>query len=279
MILAMDMGSYNFKTSEGIIFPSFFVIGPNDNPMGEDVLVYLKDICTMQKGNFDNTYNKAEKNFMPNLLYALDKSSRKATEYDLFLGVPVDNVDVAKQYKEMLSNKSFEFTINGKVRNVKINRVEVVGEGISSFYALPAKVRPLPTVIIDIGGRTINVAVFRNGRLINKFTVPMGTINLATTIAKRYNKTGNRVVAEEVYDLIKEGHIEGVEVEYQQFLNDMFNAIEREVDLQFFNVYYTGGGALVLENELKEFDGTIMENPLFTNVIGNRNIAKAKWGE
>jgi hypothetical protein len=45
-------------------------------------------------------------------------------------------------------------------------------------------------------------------------------------------------------------------------------------------VYFTGGGSKVLDNTIAKYSKAnfnIMENPLFSNVIGNYNIAKAKW--
>lgn len=279
MILALDLGNYNIKTSEMVCFPSYFQEGPNDNPLGEDVIIYDKKTYTMQKGDFDNTYNKALKNYIPNVLYALDKSSRVAKEFDLFLGVPADNTGIIEDFRKTLQNKDFEFKINGTVRKIKINRIMGVGEGISAFYSLPAELRALPTSVIDIGGRTVNVGVFQNHRLIKRFTVPQGMIDLYDNIAKRYNSNGNRVVAEQVNDLIDRGFIKDVHVEYTAFVKKIMNRIDKEVDRQFYNVYYCGGGAVRLEKQLLLYGGNLMPNPLFANVLGNRNIAKSQWGE
>ena len=70
-ILAIDLGNFSIKTSEEIIFTSTFEEGKSDNPLGETILKYDGKFYTMFKGSFDNAYNKAEKDYMPNLLLAI----------------------------------------------------------------------------------------------------------------------------------------------------------------------------------------------------------------
>ena len=72
--LQIDLGHYNIKTNVGIVFKSTFKKGKEINPFGEDIIFVENEYYTMEKGSFDNTNNKALKNYKPNLCYAIAKS-------------------------------------------------------------------------------------------------------------------------------------------------------------------------------------------------------------
>ena len=87
MILAIDLGNYNIKTSEEIIFNSKFSEGLSENPIGEEFIKYDNKYYTMTKG-----------------------------EFDIVLGGPLDNLGISNNFKEELENKDFEFEYNNKGR-------------------------------------------------------------------------------------------------------------------------------------------------------------------
>ena len=278
MILAIDLGSYNIKTSEGKMFISTFQRGGSLNPFGETILKYNGQEYTMFKGSFDNEYDKSAKDYIPNLLLAIYKSVPKnTTNIDLVLGVPVDNIEITKNFKEQLLGKTFRWSVNGKERVITINRFATIGEGISSFYTLDKETRKKPIIIIDIGGRTVNVIVFQKGRMIDKFTIPKGCIDLYDDIAARVNTKGKRYKAEQVYDLIERGIITNTEKEEKEFVRYIMNEISRKVDIDLYEPWFTGGGSLALERYLDTLDGNIMSDPLYSNVQGNKIIAKLQW--
>ena len=61
--LEIDLGNYNTKSSNGVIFRSTFKEGMPINPLGENVVTFGGKSYTMEKGKFDNTFNKAQKNY------------------------------------------------------------------------------------------------------------------------------------------------------------------------------------------------------------------------
>jgi plasmid segregation protein ParM len=134
MILCVDLGNLNIKTSEEIKFSSRFRKG-EFAPVGEQTIEYDGVYYTMQKGDLESEFNKAEKNYMPNLLYAIGKSTDDSI-IDLVLGVPLDNLGIKERFKEALVGKTFKFKMNGTDKSVKINRLATVGEGLSSYYTL-----------------------------------------------------------------------------------------------------------------------------------------------
>ena len=282
--LEIDLGNYNIKSSVGVLFRSTFEEGKPANPLGENVITYNNKSYTMEKGKFDNTFNKANKNYLPNLFYAIVKSSNPECEdFDLMLGYPLDNESVAEQFKNDLVGQEFKIKYQrGKTevdRTIRIHNVRCVGESLSSYYTLNANERAEDLTIIDIGGRTTNVAVFQNRKLVDKFTIPLGTIDLFEDIIKRWNNSnGDNKTVEEAERLIKREYITGCEVEYKRFLDELMNQIEKHLDRNTYKNYFTGGGSKMLQDLIEEYlepNGTVMDNAIFSNCNGNKEIAAA----
>lgn len=282
--LEIDLGNYNVKSSVGVIFRSTFVEGKPANPLGENVITYNGNSYTMEKGTFDNTFNKANKNYLPNLFYAIIKSSNTESEdFNLMLGYPLDNESVAEQFKNDLIGQEFKVKYQRGQREtdrtIRIHNVRCVGESLSSFYTLNANERGEDLIIIDIGGRTTNVSVFQNRRLVDKFTIPSGTIDLFGDIIKRWNNdNGDNKTVEDAERLIKREYITGCEVEYKRFLDELMNQIEKHLDRNTYKNYFTGGGSEMLKELIEDYlepSGTVMDNAILTNCNGNREIAEA----
>ena len=282
--LMVDLGNANIKTNTGIVFSSRFSHGKPINPLGESVITFNGESYTMEHGYFDNKFNKAKKNFMPNLLYAIIRSSDvKQEDFNLMLNYPVDNAAVSSEFKELLSNK--EFKVNYQKgsksidRTIRIHNVNLVPECVASYYTLNSNQRAEDLMIIDIGSRTTNVAVFTKRKLIEKFTIPLGSIDLFSTIMTRWNNdNGDNKQIEDIERLIDIGYITDTEVEEMQFLDDIMNQIDRRVDRKTYINYYTGGTSLRLQFLIENYvepNGTLMDNPLFSNVNGSKVIFEA----
>lgn len=283
MILAIDLGNYNIKTSEGVIFPSTFTEGVPANPVGEEILAFNGTSYTMTKGSFDNEFNKSKKDYLPNLLYAIAKSSTADDKvFDIVLGVPLDNLGITNNFKEELEGKEFEFILNtNNKRKIKINRVATVGEGISAYYTLSDEERKDDVMIIDIGGRTTNVATFINKKLEKKFTVTKGMIDFYDDVKGRVNSTGENFNTEEMERLIKKGIIKDVEKEETTLIKEIFNGIKFKAKKETYTIYFTGGGSVELEESLREMEpnAKFVSNPIFSNVNGNKKIALIQWSD
>lgn len=285
MILAVDLGNFNVNTSEGIMFSSTFTKEVTINPVGEEIIKYNGSTYTMTKGDFDNTFNKSQKDYMPNLLYAIARSSHKSeSNFDLVLGVPLDNLGIADIFKKDLEGKKFTFEYNGTERTIKINKLATVGEGISSFYTLNDEDRAKDIMIIDIGGRTVNVACFIKKKLEKKFTVNKGMIDLYDSIKTRINLSGENYNTEEIERLVKKKIIKDTQKEEDKFIKEVFNKINFNAKIATYDIYFTGGGSIELREALKNYTKDkaayyFVNNPLFSNVTGNKIIANLKWSD
>lgn len=281
MILAVDLGNYNIKTSEGVIFESRYQEVEQEDFENELVEIENK-FYKMESGEFENEFNKAKKNYLPNLLYAISKSIDKDDiEVDLVLGVPASNLGITSDIKNDIENKKFSFKVFGIDKNIKINKVATVAEGLSSFYTLKKEERVKDLVILDIGGRTFNVCAFSKGKTLLKFTQPGGMLDLYSYVQENYNKFGNNANIEEIIRLIENETI-NCEEEKIKFVKDQINKIKLKIsNLNTFKIFVTGGGSLELQQGLRSVLGEINYIPdtLFSNVKGNKIIAELKWGK
>lgn len=275
MICIVDIGNYNLKTSNGLILSSKYTTDVQISDLGENIITYNGVNYYMEKGSLDKEYNKVDKNYIPLLLYALSKFN--SCSIDLMLGLPINQVLLKDQLKENLENKEFVFKLNGVEKNIKINKVGVVAEGISSFYTLTDEERKKDTLIIDIGGRTVNAASFINKKIEEKTTIPMGMLNLYDMINK--NLKSKRYKLEQIERLTRSNKISDIDTEKKSFVDSLLEELKFYYDLDLYDIYITGGGALVIGEEIcnRLENCKLMKNPLLSNVTGNYNIAKAKW--
>lgn len=285
MIIAIDLGNFNVKTSNMNIFNSMFTSEVQVSDLGEEILEFNSKKYYMQKGSWDKEYNKAAKDYMPNLLYGIYKSLENTgynnINIDLRLGLPIEQIELKESIKEQLENKSFEFKVNEHPVSINIKRLGIVAEGFSSFYTLSDKQRSEDTLIIDIGGRTVNVVSLVNKKIKNKATLAFGMIDLYEIIRQGETKKGKKLNVEDIENLINTKKISDIDEAVKTFIKKIDNELKLNfADREYFKMWLTGGGALVLKDYL---DGTefskaaIMDNPVFSNVRGNYNIGLAKW--
>ncbi|MDY3960959.1 ParM/StbA family protein [Romboutsia timonensis] len=284
MILAIDLGNYNIKTSEGIHFISTFAEFDGIDPGERKVLTYNgKDYVMELKSSFDNEFNKTKKNYIPNLLWAINRSlPRGVDSVSIVLGIPVENLGTVNKFKEELENKRFTFRVKGnEKRSISIDKVAVVAEGVSSFYTLPETERRNDTLIIDIGGRTTNVVSFKNGRIEHKKQINKGMINYYEDVASKYNSKGECVNTEDIKNLIEKGivDIDTVTFYKNELVKYIFNQVKTKCNRDYYKIWFTGGGSIELKETILRLEpkANFMDNALFTNVNGNKRIALTQW--
>lgn len=284
MILAIDLGNYNIKTSEGIHFISTFAEFDGIDPGERKLLNYNgKDYVMELKSSFDNEFNKTKKNYIPNLLWAMNRSlPRGVDSVSIVLGIPVENLGTVNKFKEELENKRFTFRVKGnEKRSISIDKVAVVAEGVSSFYTLPETERRNDTLIIDIGGRTTNVVSFKNGRIEHKKQINRGMINYYEDVASKYNSKGECVNTEDIKNLIEKGivDIDTVTFYKNELVKYIFNQVKTKCNRDYYKIWFTGGGSIELKETILRLEpkANFMDNALFTNVNGNKRIALTQW--
>ena len=122
------------------------------------------------------------------------------------------------------------------------------------------------------------VLVFSINDILVKFNENR-TIDLFDVIIKRFNNdNGDNKTTEECERLINIGYINGVEIEYKRFLDDLMNQIDKRLDRKTYENYYCGGGSILLQEYIEDYlqpNGKVMPNALFSNVNGSHEIIGA----
>lgn len=197
MKLGIDIGNYQVKTSEGIIFDSK-ITPATEFGTDKDRLFYDGNEYFVGEGEFETEYRKFDKaNFIPLLLTAIYKSSRE-NDIDLALGLPISqfkNKKIKQDLITMLAGRSFVFELNDCTRFVTINSVQIFPEGISGFLYLmqtDLNLRSLvgrrDAVLIDVGGATTDIALIVNNSAKQPTSIAKGTINVYDIIEKELSE-------------------------------------------------------------------------------------------
>lgn len=288
MLLGVDLGNWNVKTSEGDIFSARYTITENILGATGDVLEYEGIKYYLKDGKLENNYDKANKETnMILFLYTL--AIQKDNKFKVVVGLPIlaykNNKDTFRE--NLLKNKEYKVKINGKEKTILIEDIIVFPEGAGAYFNI--KSRSKNSLIIDIGGGTTNIVAFKNGKLDKCTTLGNGMIELYNRIRDHLNsKYTLKLELEDVENILKEGlKVDGEEIEWNfvktiidNFTNDLMNEL-RNFDIRTTNVYLSGGGAKLLNKTLTgKIPGMIMlEDYLFANAKGFKKVGESKWRE
>ncbi|MGL5330160.1 MAG: ParM/StbA family protein [Peptostreptococcaceae bacterium] len=293
MKIAIDIGNRNMKVaySKGgkvkfDTFQSRYTKEPQlDYSTSEHIMLDGVTYC-IEQGEYDFEHDKSNKNYLPFLLTAICRATDEViANVELMIGAPAEQVLGKREtFKEQLSGKTFEFDYCGAVRKVIIGRVGVIGEGFATYFALPAEVRNNKNVgILDIGGKTVNMVTFINKKQDKVFTFNDGMLNLKNDLLKAQKALGKDYDINTIENLLDMGNIEiPLEVK-ESFVGRVINSGKSyKIDKDLFKWVATGGGSIDIGSDvLDKYFGKdcLMDNALYTNVLGYYNFMIAKWGE
>ena len=190
--------------------------------------------------------------------------------------------------KKLFQYTSNKITVNNKLYTIDIGRTEIFPEGASSFYHLQDTDEGL---IIDIGGLSINTALYTKGKKLIKYsTYRLGILPLyreiANYIGSKYSLTLDEWV---VHDILTDGlSINGVKVELDilgivnNYLRQIIQALEFDYNIPSIqNIFVTGGGGIFLYPYIKKVIPRIqlMNNSRFTNVLTYQLLGEVLFNE
>lgn len=293
MIIGVDLGNYAVKTSEKVHFLSK-VIESNGFYIGDEIGYEGKTII-VGEGEFQTDFNKSMKeNTLPLLFSALALSSENDEFFQVVLGLPIQQYKSNK--KEMIKyiedNRSKEITLNGKTRDITITDIEIAPEGASAYYnlspAAKSNIGSKQLVIVDIGGRTTDVCLFKDRQIKNYKTIPVGMLNvyndIVTTVNELYTKS---FVLEDGEEIVREGLFVDGEYKDVSFIKPIlkrhFDSIFKDLQLNFDvskgYVLLTGGGANIFKNAFKNRlkNLIVSEDNVFDNVKGFKKVGAYLW--
>lgn len=291
MKIAIDLGNRNTKLAyrtgdkvEKDIFQARFTDEEQQDYTSAEVIELDGIKYCIEQGNYDFEFNKTEKNYLPLLLAAISRSTSES-EVEIMMGAPAEHVSGLRDiFKEQLLDKEFKFKYKDEERNIKISKLGVIGEGFATYFSIPETIRNSNTNlgIIDIGGRTINVVTFINGKQHIVCTLNFGILDLKNNLLKELKKAGKDYDLNVVENLLLNDRIKIDEKEKEQLIKRLINELKiYKIDVDLYTWVISGGGAEDLGSEILEKyfgEESLMKDSLFTNVLGAYNFMIAKWG-
>jgi len=185
MILGIDIGNYSVKTSTGVNFKS--LVSTEENLLGSKIKIEFDNkTFYIGEGNRDTELDKASKeSFLP-LLYSAIALSSPAQYNKVVVGLPINQYKSRKaEIENKISKESNKkIILNDKERTLTITEFKVYTEGVGAYQSLDSEE---DMIIIDIGGRTTDIAYIFNGELKTTSTVNVGTLNIYKNIADQLN--------------------------------------------------------------------------------------------
>lgn len=236
--------------------------------------ITYKDVTTcIGVGALDREYNKVSKKLMAQVLYAIAKATEES-EINLCLLLPLIQLGNRDILINKFANKNFIYSINTNERTIKINKVFVLGEGQVAKYSL-TDASPF-TLLIDIGGRTVNWCAYSKDKLEKSGTERIGILDLYTTIKNIENSRGEDFIEEDIESQILRKRINVEERVYRDFMLEILNRIKLSLNIKNYDVVFSGGGSLVLKDIIASISNVEMhDNPLYANVMGAANIVRS----
>ena len=296
MKIGIDIGNYQIKTSENIIFDSKVT---TEKFFGTDAdkLTISNKTYYLGEGNLEIESRKFDKeNFLPLLLGAICKST-DADAIDLALGLPIiqfKNKDTRAELINMLQGNSYKVVYNNIGSTKFIRSVQVFPEGISGYLYLKNQgllndVGYRDAVLIDVGGKTTDIALIKNNKATLPTSVGVGTIDIYYSIAKalRERYYDAKIDVEKIQDYLDKGfYYKGEKQDITFAINTtkvLFKQIYDELKINYSieteAVVVMGGGAKILGSAFKKnIPGIIiMENidrDIFSNAKGYKMLMK-----
>jgi ethanolamine utilization protein EutA (predicted chaperonin) len=192
-----------------------------------------------------------------------------------------------QRYKRNLSPSSgyFQIDINGKGRLLSIQDIEIFPEGCAAYYNLTYRNKVL---IIDIGGMTVNCALYENGKLVKSKTYSKGMLTLYAGIRDELNRSyGIEEGLLDIQYIIDSGFYPDpvvgqriINTRLDNYCRDLHRSISIDFTLAY-EIVMTGGGSKTVFQVLQgyiphiELSGTAE----WDNALGLGKIARRWWNE
>jgi plasmid segregation protein ParM len=299
MILGVDLGNVNVKTSTRLIYPNRNTTDERLCEDKENTIVEFDGIkYVIGTGEYQTIYQKAQKkDTLLNLFTAIALSTHE-TFNEVVIGLPIQQY---KNDKELLEKYIYQNMIKDicikdeKTRKVIITDFKVFPEGLATYYSLDQEMKTeignRDLIIIDIGGRTTDICLYSivNGKrkLQNYTTIAAGTLNIYSDFVQTVNdKYGLDKLKEEAPQILSQGlWVDGEKVNLK-FTKPIFikytERILSELRLNYpirtaFTILCGGGGSLLRGLFRNQIKGIQVIDDIFCNTIGFQRVGESLW--
>ncbi len=276
MILGIDVGNYSVKVNPNINVKS--LVSTEENILGSGiVLEYDNKKFVIGEGNFETELNKSSKeNFLPMLYTGIALASEDVFN-QVVCGLPINQYKANKDALERMVNENKMKTVklNGKSREIVISEFKVYPEGIGAYYSLSTNE---DVIIVDIGGRTTDIAYICDKKHYTSSTVAVGTLNIYKSICDRLNGEHSLDLDLQMVDRIIQRasfKVDNKEVDLRfitEILKENFMKIKQDLDFKFpartERIILVGGGAKLFSRAFAK---------RYSNAIGFKKVGESLW--
>ena len=185
-----------------------------------------------------------------------------------------------------LENRRVVMKLNGETRNFIITKVVVFPQSAGLFLYDKSLVEK-DTLVVDIGGGTLDIAYMSNGQFKEGRTYPLGVNYTYDILLQELSKYGvnysNRMKAEQIIS-DKTIFVEGREVDVKKDIDNVLSIRSKEIvnaikqafpeQSKYSRFVFIGGGALLLKNYLSDY--RVLDDAQMINVKTYDIIGKSK---
>jgi plasmid segregation protein ParM len=169
--------------------------------------------------------------------------------------------------------------LNGTQRKLFLEDIEVYPEGLISSE---------DGILLDIGGRTSDIALIENKKVKDCFSIPAGTLNLYADFINAINgRYGLDLKPSDADRIIRKGlQINGTETDvafvqgvFKNFVDDLVSQVQVKYPVSTLPITVLGGGGQLLFKPIKNRlpNSTLVDNPIFANALLFKRVGDAKW--
>ncbi|EMJ5875229.1 ParM/StbA family protein [Clostridioides difficile] len=298
--LGIDIGNYAVKTSTEDIFESKVTEIKNFGSDSDSIKIGNKTYYLGEGDEEINIVKYEKENFLPLLLGAICRNTDDEV-IDLALGLPVKQFGgLRKDLIEKIQGKEYhvEFVKGNETtkRDITIRSVQVFPEGVTGYlyYAkdIVDQVAGRDVVLVDIGGKTTDIALVQGNKATNPYSINVGTINIYDAIKKSLEMDERflgkvEIKREKIQDYINKGfYLNGEKQDIKKNIDasiSLFKEIYNELKLNYpvstAAVVVMGGGAKLLGEAFKKnIPGIIVmsdvDKHVFANAKGYKKMMK-----
>lgn len=279
--IIIDAGNSRFKY-DGLKrgqYSSTYCTKYNPNPEYFDRIEYNGKTVYIGTGEYSREYSKVDKECITEqILYGIGLNVGIVDVVNLCLLLPINQMQQKDKYIKTFKEKEFLFKINGTSKQVRIEQCTVIPEGLASYYALDeSEAKDEDVTIIDIGYRTTNYAVVRDGKVIKNFTEPIGVFDFFSNVKNIENSNGSNYDEETIERGIRKEIIKPSNNVCLDFFKDILNKTKGSINLKLTKNYFTGGGSEILRKYIEQTSSIVMEDTTYSNVIGAKKLCDKVW--
>jgi plasmid segregation protein ParM len=298
MILGIDLGNVNVKTSTGVLYPNKLT---QDERVFENTdrlkVEYDGKKIVIGEGEYQTNYVKSQKKDILLSLFAAVGSSTQDNINQVVLGLPIQQFKTDKETLESLiiENKISDITIDKIERRIIISDCRVFPEGLATYYSLKEVVKQQigkrDIIIIDVGGRTTDICLYAiegsKRKLQNYVTIPAGTLNIYSDFITAINgKYGLDKLKEDAAGILNQGlWVDGEKVSlkytrtiFEKYFDRIMGEVRLNYPIRTAQVILCGGGGILLKGMFqKEIKSLIVIEDIFSNANGFKEVGDSIW--